>query len=167
MTIACSACEVRVRSWIGLLEARDVESGGQRLDRRAVDHELAHQVHQRVEALGVDAHRAGGLVSARGRGRRLRCGLGGGLWLGRRRGDLADVELGDLDRRDLGDAAGGLADGVLVVIGRDPRVDLAAVELLEAVRGRTAARATSPCSLRPRKHHVRAHRRHQRVLVER
>ena len=95
------------------------------------------------------------------------CGAGSAAacWLGRGRGDLADVELCDLDRRDLRDAGGGLADGILVVIGRDPRVDLAAVEQLESVRGRIA-RDDFAMLAQARKHHVRAHRGHQRVLVE-
>ena len=68
-----------------LAQAGHVGLGGERLDVRAVHDELAHAVHELVEALGVDADGGGGLLrrgggSGAAGGRR---GLGGGL--GRRR----------------------------------------------------------------------------------
>ena len=113
----------------GLLQFGDLDAGGQRLDGGAVDHELAHRVHQRIEALGVDADRAGLMVRASGRrlGRLARLRLGrcrfGGFRLGRglgaaacgrgsrclgvgpRQGDRCDLDFGDIAHRDdlLGD----------------------------------------------------------------
>src|SRR3954449_10962371 len=46
----------------GLAEARHAGVGGERLDERAVHDELAHGVHERVEALGVDADGGGRLL---------------------------------------------------------------------------------------------------------
>ena len=66
-----------------LREARHVGVGGERLDQGAVQDELAHGVHELVEALGVDADGRGGLLPwgpaggfGLGRGGRL---VGGGL----------------------------------------------------------------------------------------
>ena len=69
MTIGCSACEARVRSCIAVLQAGDVGLGGERLDVRAVHDELAHVVHELVEALGVDADASGVLRATGRRGR--------------------------------------------------------------------------------------------------
>src|SRR3954466_671910 len=49
-----------------LAEAGFTGVRGERLDERAVDDELAHPVHERVEALGVDADGRGGLLVRRG-----------------------------------------------------------------------------------------------------
>ena len=56
-----------------MLEALHLEVRGQRLDGGAMDHELAHRVHQGVEALGVDADgpRSAVLIGAAAGSRRL------------------------------------------------------------------------------------------------
>ena len=55
-----------------LREAGHVGLGGERLDLRAVQDELAHEVHQLVEPLGVDADGRGAAVLLLLLGRRLR-----------------------------------------------------------------------------------------------
>ena len=47
----------------GLREARDLGLGGEDLDLGALDDELAHEVHELVQALGVDAHGGGGATA--------------------------------------------------------------------------------------------------------
>ena len=168
----------------GVLEALDLEVRGQCLDRGAVDHELAHRVHQRVEAFGVDAHRArrlglrlGRLLGGRcGLGRRLRRDLDRRLWGdldGRLRNDLGRGnfllglgDVGDGDRGDLGDAGQVLDDRLVLMIGGHPGADLAALELLESLGGGNAAQhlaVIGECG----EHHVRPDRRHHHVLGER
>ena len=60
--------ELRVRSWTACWSSGTSSAGGQRLDRGAVDHELAHRVHQRIEPLGVDADGSLLVVGAARRG---------------------------------------------------------------------------------------------------
>ncbi len=62
-----------------LAQAGHVGLGGERLDERAVDDELAHAVHEGVEALGVDADGGRGLLRrGGGRGGRRPSGAGAG-----------------------------------------------------------------------------------------
>ena len=65
MTIACRACDVRVEALDRLLQPGDVGVRGEDLDLGAVEDELAHRVHQLVEALGVDADGGGAVVRTR------------------------------------------------------------------------------------------------------
>ena len=128
----------------GLREARHVGLGDQRLDLRAVQDELAHEVHQLVEPLGVDADRRGAAVllvllragflaagrgaarpaSRSGRGRRL-----AGGHVGLDRGDV-DRRSGDLLLDLVGRVQRGVGDGLEDVDlgdlghGRDGVLDL-------------------------------------------
>ena len=175
----------------GLREARDVGARGERLDLRAVQDELAHEVHQLIEPLGVDADRRGAALGVRA-WRRAGCGRGGGsgrlrggrarprpraspAWARRRRRDvdlrLALVERGvgdgleDHHVRDLGHGGGGVGQLGVGVLGDHPGVDLAAVERVDLVRRRPAGERLAQLGDR-RQHHVAAHGRHRDVLVE-
>ncbi len=104
MTIDCRACDVRVQVLHGLREARHVGLLDERLDLRAVQDELAHEVHELVEALRVHADRGGAAVAALLLRRLL--GLGGRRSAARRgpagaaeRLGRGDVDLERLDRR--------------------------------------------------------------------
>jgi hypothetical protein len=79
-----------------LREARDVRLLDERLERGAVHDELAHVVHELVEALRIDAHGAARRLLVLGRGRGSRVGRAGDLELGR-------VRRVDRDGRDLVD----------------------------------------------------------------
>ena len=146
-----------------LREAGHVGAGGERLDLRPVQHQLAHEVHQLVEPLGVDADRRGAALARGVRRGAWRGGRGDGL----RSACSAHDRVGDrsllavVEHRvatasprpgDLGHRAGGGGQRRSRRVGDQPGVDLGAGEAsMSSGRGcrrgsRRARRApTAPC----------------------
>ena len=139
-----------------LAETLDVGVAGKALDGGAIDDQLAHQVHQLVEPLGVDAD-GGRSLAARLRAVRLRLGGGrsGGRCCGLGRGGVVAHD----GASHVGDAENGLLDGAVLVVCGQPRLDDGAIEGLDGLgRGRRADQLAviAECG----EHHVGAHRRH-------
>ena len=132
MTIACRACEQRVRSCMACERPGHLGLGGEDLDLGALDDELAHEVHELVQALGVDADGGGGatgLAALAGHDGRRAPGRPA-----RRSPSIAGLgDLGDLGDGDVGHGGqGGAERGGLDPRG-DPHVHAAAVEGLDVV----------------------------------
>ncbi len=149
-----------------VLEARDVRLRGERLEVRAVDHELAHGVHELVQALRVDAD-AGGAAGGRGARRGGRGlpeqGIPGGLvgvGLGGRGLRRTQVHPGDV-----GDAGGGGGDDLVLVVRGQPGLDGDAREGVDVLE-RGGAAEQLPVVAERGEHHERAHGGHGDVVVE-
>ena len=148
----------------GLREARHLGLGGEDLDLGALDDELAHEVHQLVQALGVDADGRGGAT-------RL-AALAGHDGHGHR-GDLLGLadhaglgDLGHLGGGDVGHGGQRGTEGGSLDPRGDPHVHAAAVEGLDVVLlgsgGDDGAEVGGGGD-----DHVGAHRGHQRVVGQR
>ena len=182
MTIDCRACELRVSSCMACCSPGTSSARGERLDGGAVDDELAHRVHQRVEPLGVDAHgarraalrrRACAAPAARPGGCQRRGGAGGASGVrrggaGLRRGGRRSV------RRRARPASAISTSATSEIAGeRWPRRPSSSCSR-ERATPRSAARRSSSTSSSARhaadqlavlgqrgEHHVRAHGRHR------
>ncbi len=155
MTTVCSACELRASRCSAGGEAGHgaVELGRERLDCRAVDHQLAHQVQQLIEPLGVDPHRhrmtgSGRQPLARRCVRRLEC---------RQR------QVRQRDAHDVADRRGGRLHRVVVGQRRDPRLDPQAFEAIDAFGRRDAADQLAMGGERVEQHE-RTHTGHRRAV---
>ena len=153
-----------------------VDVGGQRLHGGAVDHELAHQVHEGVEALCVDADGArvvacarGGLRAAAVRGGRSRDVAGRAVLAldrrRRRRRALLICQFGDRHGRDIRHARCSPGDVVLLVIGGEPRLHVPALEGLDVLRRRCVGDQLAMVG-EGGEQHVSADRRHHHLVVE-
>ncbi len=168
----------------GVVQLGPLDVRRQRLHGRPVDDELAHQVHQRVEPLGVDANSArvmacarGGLRAAAVRGGRSRDLAGRAVrardrrrrWRWRRRWGwrraLRSGEFGDRHRRDIRHARRRPRDLVFRRVGGQPRLHVPAREGLDVLRRGRVGHQLAVIGERGEQH-VSADRRHHHVVVE-
>ena len=154
----------------GLRQARHVGLGDEALHLRAVEHELAHEVHELVQALGVDTHGRGALGLVGGGG------SAGGRGGGRSRGAgclhrvrVAGARLGRHHGRvrggDVGHRAGERDERLLGLLGGEPHVDRAAREGVHVLLRRGGGHHAALLGER-REDHVGADGRHLRVVGE-
>ena len=161
MTVSCSACEVRASRCTACGRPGHGGLGRERLDGRAVLDQLAHQVQQLVEPLGVDADgRAGARAAAAGAG-----------LAGRRSASAAaasDASPGTVASRTRTSASSPTARALSSKVDASEPVATHASTRRPAKRSTASGAGTpptsSPCDAQRLEQHERAHRRHLALL---
>ena len=147
----------------GLREAGHLGLGGEDLDLGALDDQLAHEVHELVQALGVDADGRGDAAPPR-RARRPRRARGTGAAGSATATTPASATSADLGGGDVGHGGQGGAQRGGLDPGCDPHVHAAAVEGLDVVLLRSGGDHGAEVG-GGGDDHVGAHGRHQRFVA--